>query len=232
MVIEAMVMKELKFTRDDDHVYRDQNGTIYLSVTQQLHLIGDLVDFSMVSSSVLDAATERGTFTHDAMKIWHTDEYGLDMNSLDPSYKKYVEACIDFFQKNKHETWVVESTVYDPRIRTAGTLDWLGILNKKLTILDYKSGVSSKITALQLAAYKRLWEYSRTGKHTIKNLLEVKLSKDGTYRQISHNLGLRSESVFVAICKVNWFKLELGQMPEGAIGNPKLEKLCHLIMGG
>lgn len=225
-----MANKKYTFTRDADHIYRDQDGEIYLSVTQQLHLSGGLIDFSMVDPYILARACERGTLTHDAMYIYHTEE--LDMESLDPLYAKYVQACISFFENNKFETWDAEFVVYDPILRTAGSPDWLGKLNGKLTLLDYKSGITSKATILQLSAYRRLWEKSGKSKHSIKQLMELKLNADGTYRQIPHQISARHEGIFASMCRTNWFKLSIGVLPPGATGNTELTKLCRTIMKG
>jgi hypothetical protein len=220
----------MKINRDENHIYRDDNGKIYLSVTQHLQIAG-LIDFSMVTPQALDIASERGTYVHDAVNLWLDDD--LDMDSIDNSYLRYVNGAISFLENSDFESWESNLMVWSERLRTAGETDLLGEMRKSPAILDWKTGVKSPTTPLQLSAYSFLYNESNPNNKKHFKLLEINLTSDGKYRIADHTNNYRQYiGIFQSICKMNWWALSNGVVPVGAKNDPNIYELCKTIING
>lgn len=217
-------------TRDRSHVYRNDEGEIYISTTQHLFIAG-LVDFSMVRQEDLDYAALRGTYVHDALKLHMWSD--LDIESLDESYKGYVQAGILFLKENMIDVWGTEEIVFDDGIRTAGEYDLIGSVDgKDWTVYEFKTPATlPATTGLQLEGYKFLLK----GADAPIRYLELKkkavlLRPNGTYRIHEYKDNLLSW--FRAIVKSNWSALNAGIIPIGAKSNQKVYALCEKIIKG
>ncbi len=146
-------------------------------VTSVLELVSG---YEGVPEHVLDAAAERGRAVHLATEFY--DEGDLDEDALHESLRPYVDAWKRFRLETGFEVTHSETLVYSQRHRYAGTLDRIGILHAKRTLLDIKTTVvMMPATALQTAAYKTAFE-SQHPDEPIEQRVSVQLRADGTYR--------------------------------------------------
>lgn len=212
--------------RDENHVYRNKDGLIYISNTQHLAIAG-WSDFSMVDGETLEYACQRGTYTHDALNM-HVDD-DLDLESLEGQpYKPYVEAGIAFLEQTgfiPHET---NKIVWSDLLRTAGELDMIGNFpgESKTTILDWKTGSPSPTTAIQLAGYNLM---NCKGNPFFVENKEVNLKGNGKYKIIAHDRK-KHNSTFEQMCRLNWKALSMGIVPVGAKNDPQIYELCKTII--
>jgi hypothetical protein len=150
------------------------DGQVVPGVTNTLKA-AKIVDYSMISQDVLQAAAWRGTLVHRALHWWALGT--LDMDSLDPVIAGYVAAGIRFHEESRFEIANVEQMVYEPTYGYAGTFDLDGLIGNDLWLVDYKTGLILPGHALQLAAYLNCRRSPRRYRYAV-----VKLNADGTYR--------------------------------------------------
>jgi len=128
------------------HVY-SLADKILPSVTEILRGSG-IVDDRWFTS----AGAWRGSAVHAA--CWYDDQNDLDESNLDQALIGYIEAYRKFRTETSFEPTDIETPVYNDLLGYAGTPDRVGKLNqKRLCLLDIKSGASSKVTRYQTVAY-------------------------------------------------------------------------------
>ena len=137
----------LKFD-PETHTYT-VDGEVLPSVTQILKDMG-FIDATWFN----DYAQERGSLVHLIIK-WHCREM-LDEDTIDPALRPYFDAWIKFVADSEFISKEVEVPTYSPAFRFAGTYDQVGILNGDPSVIDYKTGLVTAPTALQLAGYEIL----------------------------------------------------------------------------
>lgn len=144
-------------------------------------IIAPLQDFSSVPADALAMKAALGTAIHRAAEL---DDIGdLDEESLDDAVVPYLAAWRAFRADTGAEFLAIESRLYHPILRYAGTLDRLATLHRRggsLWLLDIKS--SSAIdpwVGVQLAAYRLLVEAAG---RRVDSVGAVQLCPDGTYR--------------------------------------------------
>ena len=132
----------------DKHEYR-WGGAVVPSVTQ---ILQPLTDLSYVDADVLQRAKDFGTAVHYACELHDTNR--LDEAALDPALRPYLNGWRKFCS-NTGAVWsLVESRVYHPTLRYAGTLDRMGLVDGFPSIVDIKSGTALyQSVGPQLAAY-------------------------------------------------------------------------------
>lgn len=151
-------------------------------VTSVLKMVGG---YEGVPEHILNAASERGRAVHLATEFY--DDGDLDEDSLHESLRPYLDAWKQFRADTGFVVTHSETMVYHPRHRYAGTLDRVGDLNKKRTLLDIKTTVDMMpATALQTAAYKAAFEFMHP-ETPIEKRVSVQLRADGTYRMHTYD---------------------------------------------
>lgn len=214
-------------TCDKNHIYRNDKGEIYLSVTQHLTISG-LQDFSMCRKEDLDFAALRGKYVHKAHYMYLLDDLVVD--NLDAAYKGYCEAFIKFYKEQNIEVWDSESVLYSKNLRTAGSFDLMCLFSGFGSVVEFKtSAIMPKTTGLQTAAYKLLWN-EREPDDLINTRIGVQLLKTGKYR-MRHYVSPKDENIFRNICHTNWWCLSNRIIPLGAKADPKTYELCKEIIG-
>ncbi len=164
----STVAPALTFDRET-HIYRLADRVLP-SVTEILRGSG-IVDDRWFTS----AGTWRGSAVH--MACWFDDQNDLDEAALDPALPGYVEAYRKFRADTEFEATDIETPVYNDLLGYAGTPDRIGKLGqKRLCLLDIKSGASSKVTRYQTVAYVACLASPR--KYT---RMEVRLQPNGKY---------------------------------------------------
>lgn len=134
-----------------------------------------MVDYSMIPQDVLVAASKRGTVVHEALALWLNDD--LDEASLDPMIAGYVQAGMRFVREARLQPLQVETRVWSPAYRYAGTFDLTaGMPDGTEAVIDWKTGLLMPGHRLQLAAYTGTQDAPRKWRR-----MAVKLNVDGTY---------------------------------------------------
>jgi hypothetical protein len=128
------------------HEYRDEAGNLVPSVTQIIRAAG-LSDSRWYN----EHARMRGTAVHTA--IQYLNEGTLDESSVIPEVDAYLRGYRRFLQQTGFVVQAYEQRVFNPIYRYAGTMDLLGTLNGKSTVIDIKTGSVPVWAGLQLAAY-------------------------------------------------------------------------------
>lgn len=187
---QVNVQRTLRRTADHRYYYR---GREVPGVTRVLEAEG-LVDWSHVPSRTLQRAQRRGAYVHEACRF--LDEGRLDWESLDYRIKGYVLGWQKFKDESGIRITAVERQLY--RDGYAGTLDRTGILRRRRTLIDIKTGTVQPAVAVQLAAYEHL-----TGKPHLR--YAVLLIKDGDYRLEGPYLDPTDLAAFFAALNLyNW----------------------------
>lgn len=119
---------------------------------------------------------DRGSAVHAAVHF-HLEK-DLDWRTVDDRIKGYVEAAITFLDDSKFQTVAVEQRVFCPSPTAfAGTLDVAGVMAGRESVCDWKSGASTDVHGLQLAAY----DLALGGKR--RRRIGVQLRENGTYKK-------------------------------------------------
>jgi hypothetical protein len=212
-------------TRDNNHIYRDDGGEPYISVTQHLQIAG-LVDYSMCRTEDLIYAAERGKYVHEAINMYLYDD--LDVEGLDESYRGYVQAAIKFLESIT--VLSSEEIVCDPDLRTAGQYDLIGRCDLMKTLVEFKTcSTLPSTTSLQLSGYKHLDYVYGNRDEPIMRRMAVLLKNNGSYTV--HEFKDKNEPWFVRIARNNWAALNAGIIPLGAKASDETYNLCREIIG-
>lgn len=216
-------------TRDDQHVYRDSQGKIYIGVTSHFQIAG-LVDFSHVNPCDLAFAAQRGSFVHQAHYLYLLDD--LDLDSLNESYKCYCEAFIKFYKEQNVEVWDSENIISSDKLRTAGSFDLVCSLNGTGSVVEFKtSATMPDTTCLQTAGYKILWNENKP-RNIIVNRWGVHLLKTGKYKMYRYE-DKSDEQAFINMVRFNWWALSKLKKPSTrAKSDEKIYSLCKSIIKG
>lgn len=183
----------------EPHVYR-VDGRKVPSVTQVLGAVyGDLIwpwtnEFAM----------ERGRLVHHALHLWIIGD--LDPKTLSNYVAGYVAAGIRFLQESGFEIAQVggapasENRMYSAIYDFAGTADIFGTLNRKLSVVDFKTGEPGWACGPQTMAYALMWQEmygtvprDRYGLH---------LHEDGTYQLVPYKDARNDQADFLAALRV------------------------------
>lgn len=222
-----------KIKRSKDHIYRNEKGEIFLSVTQHLQIAG-LVDYSMVKPADLEFAALRGQYVHKAHYLYLLDD--LEVGSLDKEYRGYCEAFVRFYKEQNIEVWDSENIVYSDDLRTAGTPD---IICASFKSGDYAGAVIEiktptilpKTIGLQTAGYKCLYNEMPSKEVAVVGRWALLLKNNGKYSLIKQ-VNKRDQGAFRNIVHANWYALSNGIIPIGAKTDPKTWELCKSIING
>lgn len=107
-------------------------------------LVHTLID-SLISGEVVDC------------KFDYFDENG-ELIRADNKVQKRLVGFLKFWEENKPLPLASEITLYNEQLAFAGTADLITYIGDKLWLIDYKTGNQYPTHAIQLTAYKMLWE--------------------------------------------------------------------------
>ena len=122
------------------------DGRVIPSVTQILKDIG-VIETRWYTAE----GRNRGSTVHEYLELY--DRGLLDPNVVEPEYRGYIDAYLDFLACSKVEYEQIEEPVAHPVYKFAGTPDRVGKINDTACVLDIKSGSSVDWHGLQLAGY-------------------------------------------------------------------------------
>lgn len=129
------------------HVYR-VGGHAKASVTQ----ICDAAGYR--DMRFMQDRTERGRYVHD--QTLHHEDGILDMDSVQPEHRGYVESFASWFDMVRPQSLLREQLVYDPDIDVPGTVDRLWLIDGWVETTDFKAGVPQPWHRVQTGGYDRL----------------------------------------------------------------------------
>ena len=188
--------------RKEDHKY-SIDGVPVDSVTQILQSTG-IIDFSKVPKENLEASMIFGTYVHEATELY--DKNNLNLETLHPKLRPYLDAWIKFKVQVGFEIELNEEKIGSQKYMFAGTLDRRGIINNQRGIVDIKTSVDiSRATAIQTAGYM-IAHNEMFKKEKTKFRMAVLLKPDGTYK-ISEYSDKSDMNVFLSSLTLhNWRK--------------------------
>jgi hypothetical protein len=159
----------------ETHTYRN-GGAKVPSVTQIMAAAG-----LGVSPYFNSAAAARGTAVHQ--ETAYLDGQVKDLAKLaelknSPVLCGYVKAWIAFRLVSKFQPTAIEETIFHERLRYAGRIDRVGVLNGRPVVIDIKTGVQNKAAGVQLAAYAAALSQDKPSVH---GLIAVYLGEFGDF---------------------------------------------------
>lgn len=167
---------------EDKHLYQ-LDGVTIPSVTQVIKGAG-LIDLSFVKKDLLEYKADIGTKVH--LTTEYHDNDNLDIESLHPMLRGFLNAWILFRNQSGFKPIATERRLYHPIYRYAGTIDRIGTIANKICQLDIKTGVAHHSYAIQSAAYTELYNYNKKKAEIVKRRLSVHLKEDGTYTLVEY----------------------------------------------
>lgn len=187
------VIDRLHFS-EEDHRYTLDEGTpqsqVLVSSTQMISGL-ELSDTSFFRPHHLQAGTDR----HYATQLW--DEGTLDGSTLDDNTGPALEAWKSFLDHSGFSIDQIEIRCFSDKLRFAGTIDRVGNLGGKRTLLDIKGSADLPTYSLQLWLYKIAWE-EMTGEK-IDRLISVHLFKTGKYKVREHHSSRTAEAAALGL---------------------------------
>lgn len=176
-----------------EHTYTI-GGRPLISVTQAMKESG-LIDTRWFT----EWAAQRGSRIHRAVQLLCEDD--LDEESVDFNDRPYLEAYKKFAAEKNWRPFGTELHVWDEGRGFAGTLDGVGDLDRKATIVDYKTGPPTRAVGIQLTGYAIALK--ATSGQIAQRLVAVHLKPDGNYRMTSYAF---EPTVFLACLTVAQWK--------------------------
>lgn len=154
-------------TIDDTHYYF-VDGEFMPSVTRILDEAGPkeygLINFFKSNtqediSEISNKAKEKGTAVHNAVEAL-LNGVEIKLSDLPDASKKLVARFYDWYNLTNPTDYITEFTVASIKNKYAGTLDFVGTINGKKVLIDFKTNKSSTYftNKLQVMAYKSAYE--------------------------------------------------------------------------
>ncbi len=162
--------KTNQLTFVDGRFYHDEDGNYFPSATTLLEaypkpyqLIQWMKEMGSKADEIRDNAGRRGSTVHQLTEDY---DHGMDCTLLDdngrPKYSleewNMFERYVEFSENHKPEHIMIEQTIVSNKLKFAGTLDRICIIDGKRYLLDIKTsnGIYNSYW-LQLAAYTQLY---------------------------------------------------------------------------
>lgn len=151
-----------------------------------------------------EEAMTRGRYVHTATEM--IDRGTLDWGILDDTLRPYCEAYQRFIEDKRPEILLSEEPMYHAQHLYGGTLDRIIVMDGMTALVDLKTGVPNRATAIQVAAYRELVRVNRDT--VLTKCFSLHLRDDGAYRlSIIDNLR-QNFQIFLAALTVERFKKE------------------------
>lgn len=135
--------------------------------------------YSEVNQSVLDNAANRGTNVHRATES--LDRYG-DCE-VDDDLVPYLQAYVEFRKAHEVKWDKIEWSTYNAERKYGMTVDRVGVIDGKMSLLDIKSTYA--LHKVALSAQLTLYAMGlKTQGIEVEKLYALHLKKDGTYKLV------------------------------------------------
>lgn len=169
---------ELRFVEDTHQYYLGEREL--LSVTTVLKMAGVLDP-----RRYTDFARDRGRLVHQALEWFDVGD--LDEDGLDDRLVPYLEAWKAFLRESGFVVASTERRLYSEPRGIAGTVDRVGTLKGRPTVIDLKTGGPERWHALQVAAYASMVREADGVPLAKIQRACVYLTHDGRYRLEMHD---------------------------------------------
>lgn len=150
-----------------------------------------------------DSAADLGTMIHEWIEQYIKAEMGIKgyEKPEDPTNEKMQSAIVAFFDwRKKHKVVFThsEQKVYSRMVQVAGTIDAIGTIDGKTSIIDFKTsnGIWPEMT-LQVAFYQQAWE-EMTGAKIDKRWLIRFGKEDGEFEAVEFTDHMEDAKAFGA----------------------------------
>lgn len=134
------------------------------------------------SDAKREAAANFGTTAHELL----AQSTALDAAALtdDTEMQGVLSAWQDWRRQSTYLMGGVEITVFDPELKIAGTIDWMGYDQTGAVVIgDYKTGGVWPEAAYQLAAYAYILRVNQGALQAPDRGVVVHLDRDGTFEE-------------------------------------------------
>jgi ATP-dependent exoDNAse (exonuclease V) beta subunit len=137
---------------------------------------------AVIPSYLMEEGAEKGKDLHKGCQLLL--QGGLDWDSLDIEYVAPLQQFEKWLKQFQIEPLYTETMFYHPKMNYCGTIDLIAVVDKVLSIVDFKTGECSTVD-IQLSAYKEGWTaqekyYGKVDKYALwlpKNGNQPKLEK-------------------------------------------------------
>ena len=175
-------------------------------INEGLPLEKALIDGRRASWNASLKARELGTRVHS-----FTDSYSEEnkselllkaLRTENEEERNSLSAFIEFASKNKLEKEFGERKIYSFRYNYAGTVDWVGKVNGKETVIDWKTSAAIYPSYfLQTASYAQALQEEFPEKKIVQTMI-VRLGKDGKLEVAIHKNWKDDLPIFLSLLKV------------------------------
>ena len=147
-------------------------------------VIKPLEGYYRMSEKALQPYAVRGTEVHELTEAW--DKGNIEDPEIVPENRAgYLMAWINFRADFDFAPSHIEHRVFHPRLLYAGTIDRLGEVRGKYSVVDIKTSAKlGPAVGVQLAAYQHGWNAEE--EEEIESRYAVQLMDDGTYRVVEY----------------------------------------------
>ncbi len=166
--------------------------------TRVTEVFAPYVNFDMVSSSVLEQASNRGTRVHSYCEMIAQDEYFPDPAA---ELSGYVDSFRRWFESSVSDVISTERRYYDDGYMVTGAIDLVAVLvgDQEPTIIDYKtSATKSKTWALQTAMYRYLYNAPQPSRRAERRIA-LQLKRDGGLARVNEYNNYNDFSVYIGL---------------------------------
>lgn len=191
-------LQELTFD-SKKHYYR-LNGRYIPAVSTVMKPLTSAL-YKDIDEAILKAAAERGTAVHEMIENY----LKFGWTEPNPPYQGYFDAFLRWHNDYSPTLVSSELRAYHPLYHYAGTSDFLGYIDNRLTLVDFKTTavLHDHLVRIQDEAYARAL---REHKVPVEVGGAVQLMKDGTYRYITFEIGdSEAWTVFSALLTVHGY---------------------------
>ena len=209
-------------TELSNHISNDLMKELRVRMQKKWEALDETSNFWKNGSENAKDAADHGTMAHAAFEMYLGGRE-VDESSLSEPARNAFGVFRSFAESNKIETLATEKTFYNCKIGYAGTADWVGRLNGKLTLSDHKTStgifekniiqVWANAIADEMMNGKNLYEQVaiwRFGKDGSTDILisgrNGRLVLNGKEVQESGYFGSYEQARVLIQCCVDWFK--------------------------
>ena len=127
-------------------------------------------------ATIRDAAGDVGTYVHAYARAALSDDLIAGVKPIDPAADRCCDGLENFFADHEFETLGVERKIVSQQYHYAGTCDFYGHIDGKLSVLDFKTG-GERI-------YDEAW--LQTSAYELALCEELGLDADSVWRWVVH----------------------------------------------
>lgn len=169
---------KLQCTRGAEYEYTDPvTGEQFFSCSQLLKVLDPNV-YAYVDDAVMEAAQQRGVDLHQIFFYWCASLRWLCPVPARPvEFGGYYDAIGKWIHERKPHPLLLEEPSVNRKWMVAGTKDFKGIIDKKIELLDLKTGGPLRIHDAQLNCYRTFEDCQ-----DVQRMRTLYIHADGTYR--------------------------------------------------